>query len=598
MTELPPRLSPKALAQRNELIGIYRAAQARLQKQLTGAALSDFQQFRIGEQLKQIDAVVAALDASLADLAPSIIPAFYRHGTDLAGHALKVQGVAVGAINRGNQIHAGGVAAVADQMALDLYNSHQSIAATSKDILRKTQQSILEERQINRLIGQGLVEGQTPRDATQRLTKALKDRLSAGQLVKAGGKHFTPETYAELVVLTRTREAVTAGAINRGLEYGVKLFQISVHSTSCPQCLPFQGKVYSIVPDDRFPLLVERPPYHPRCLLPETPVLAPGKRSAIVATYVGPVVDLRLSNSALLSVTPNHMLLTPTGWAFAKDLREGDDVLCSSLFERVALGNPDNDNRPSTISDVVEALSCSGSVTPASVPVSPEDLHGDARFVHGNIDVIGANGLLLGQSESIPVEMVEHSGLDDADVRVFGLSGCRNLASELRGLAFAADGFMGRSRECQALFWGSLRHSDRHGLRSGPLLDLAQQGVDAQSKALADFRAMQTGSICTARITFQGLRQYSGHVYDLQTDSSLYIANGVISSNCRHVAMAYVEIPTDDGKAETDALSELSNAPGPISPSQAGFQTAVELAKRISGEKLTKQAAEALEATF
>ena len=62
--------------------------------------------------------------------------------------------------------------------------------------------------------------------------------------------------------------------------------------------------------------------------------------------------------------------------------------------------------------------------------------------------------------------------------------------------------------------------------------------------------------------------------------------------------MAYVEIPTDDGKAETDALSELSNAPGPISPSQAGFQTAVELAKRISGEKLTKQAAEALEATF
>ncbi len=265
MTDLPPQLSPKALAQQAELVALYRAAQVRLQKQLTGAALTDFQRFRIGEQLRQVDAVVAALDASVAEMAAPMAAAFYRHGTDLAGHALKAQRVAVGALDLGNQIHTAGLQAVADQMALDLHTANQAIARTSKDILRKTQQSVLTERAVNKIVAEGLVEGQTERQTTARLTDALKAKLGDAKLVTAGTRSFTPENYAEIVVRTRTREAVTAGAINRGLEYGVTLYQISVHSTSCEQCLPYQGKVYSIVPDERFPLLVERPPYHPRC---------------------------------------------------------------------------------------------------------------------------------------------------------------------------------------------------------------------------------------------------------------------------------------------------------------------------------------------
>jgi hypothetical protein len=51
-------------------------------------------------------------------------------------------------------------------------------------------------------------------------------------------------------------------------------------------------------------------------------------------------------------------------------------------------------------------------------------------------------------------------------------------------------------------------------------------------------------------------RQFSGHVYDLQTESSLYICNGLISSNCRHVLIPYVAADDD----EEERLREFSNS--------------------------------------
>lgn len=278
MTGPAPEISSEVLAQRKELVEIYIAAQRRLEKSLTSALLTDFRRFRIQEQLVQVNAIIAALNKEVKEALPGVVEAYYGHGADLANAALRAQDVSVSALNLGNRIHTAAVQAIAQQMAQDLAKANLTMRDTAARILRQTQQIVVEERQINQIIAQGVVTGETRRETSARLREALAKEIGSGNLVQAGGRRFTPEYYAELVTRTRTREAVTQGAITRSMEFGITLFQVSIHDNPCPRCAQYQGKVYSIVPNSGFPMLEFRPPFHPHCrhvLLPY--VLVPGR---------------------------------------------------------------------------------------------------------------------------------------------------------------------------------------------------------------------------------------------------------------------------------------------------------------------------------
>lgn len=278
MTGPAPEISSEVLAQRKELVDVYIAAQRRLEKVLSSALLTDFRRFRIQEQLVQIDAIIAALNRDVKGALPGVVKAYYTHGTDLASAALKAQAVSVTALNLGNRIHTAAVQAVAEQMAQDLAKANMAMRDTSTRILRRTQQVLVEERQINQIIAEGIATGESRRQTSARLRDALAKEIGAGNFVEAGGRKFSPEYYAELVTRTRTREAVTQGAVTRSMEFGITLFQVSIHDNPCPRCAQFQGKVYSILPDSGFPMLEFRPPFHPHCrhvLLPYVPI--PGR---------------------------------------------------------------------------------------------------------------------------------------------------------------------------------------------------------------------------------------------------------------------------------------------------------------------------------
>lgn len=265
MSVTPPDIPADVLKRRELLVDIYISAQSRLTKQLASAALTDFAKFRIHEQLTQLNAIIAALNVGVRDAMPGVVAGYYRHGADLAGIALEAQGVTVGALNLGNRINTAAIQVVAEQMALDFAKANNSMKDTGSRILRETQQTLIQEKQINQIIADGLVTGETRRETSERTRKALNERVGEGKLVQAGGKTFTPEYYAELVTRTRTREAVTQGAITRSMEYGITLFQVSIHDNPCQQCAQYQGKVYSLVPDSGFPILEARPPFHPHC---------------------------------------------------------------------------------------------------------------------------------------------------------------------------------------------------------------------------------------------------------------------------------------------------------------------------------------------
>ena len=267
MTEAGPSIKSRI----KSLRAIYEEAQKRIDRQLQRAALTPFQEFRLGEHKRQIDAILAALSAEIEDVSSSTTQQAYRSGVNLTLAAMKRQGAALSRIDMGNQLHTGAIQVVADQMAMDLLEANGSLGDHAHRILRKVKAAQIEESTVNEAISRGLVEGETLRQTSRNLKKGIQKSIGDGVKVKVHGKdgvtrHYDPGYYAEMVAQARTREATTQANINGALEFGITLFQVSFHEGACDYCVQFQGKVYSLDgKEGGFPKLEEKPPYHPWC---------------------------------------------------------------------------------------------------------------------------------------------------------------------------------------------------------------------------------------------------------------------------------------------------------------------------------------------
>lgn len=279
------------------------------------------------------------------------------------------------------------------------------------------------------------------------------------------------------------------------------------------------------------------PPLHPNCLLPGTRVLAPGVAAGFKASFSGPAVELVLADGRRICITANHVLLTSTGFAPASALRKGDHVVDCPEFERVVPSHPDDDYGPALIEDVVDSLSVSRGVTASSVPVAPEYLHGDGTFIYGHVDVVAADGELWGALEASASQGMDHlplcAGWDDREFERLG-----DLESVLVRLSLAAHGvvcgdgispsLLGRPASGhQPIGLGLAADSDTQLLE--PSADGGSLYVEALSECVLRFPSLVT----TTKVVEVNHYSFSGHVYDLQTTSGLYLANGVVSSNCR-----------------------------------------------------------------
>lgn len=609
-----PELPKKATKAQEDLLALYAAAMLELQRILDGYTVTASRSARVDDELREIEAIVAALNVEIAGdteenaLSAGIIPAYYAQGVALGLVSLTAQGLDVNTPSNRALLSAEAVAASTDQMTLDLLRANISMGQSSSGILRQTQQTVLSERAINRAIAQGLIDGAPEQVTSLRIQRQIEDAINNGRFVRAGSRNFTPENYAKMVTRTRTAEARTLGTINAGIANGVTLYQVSFHPDTDSLCASFAGRIFSLVPGTKFPLLVERPPFHPNCVLPDTEVFCPDIKSASIATYSGPVIDIRLSNSGRFSVTPNHMFLTPNGFVFAKDLSEGDDILCSGIFEDVCLSDPNNNDRPSTISEKFVSFSKSSGMSSTTVPVSPEDFHSDARGFNGEVNIVGPDSLLRNGLDAVEPQEPTEATFSNSDIRLFSLAGCGHTASLLKGLFLATNSIMGRGRELQAILRGKAKPSSTHRVTTGafadpsftenevydslaaiegdlevsdtlpiqvslanfitrkgitklgtlgdaPLLEPSIESVVRDPKFKNNNLDFFPGDVRITNIVFKGIRSYCGHVYDLQSESSLYICGGAISSNCLHLLFPFTPAPGDD----LDALAKTSH---------------------------------------
>ena len=253
----------------------YAKAKRSINAELKNATLTEFKRFRYKELAKQIDTTIRALNVEAKRVAEAITPGSYKEGTDFAAQALAEMDKSLPAVNMGNRVNSASIQVFTDQITTDLVNANRSMQQQAKRFLRQTQQTLISEANLNKLLSQGEIAGGTRRDTSQALTKELRAKLADA---KAGAKVaikckdgktrlYEPDQYAELVTRTQTINARTEGIIRTGESAGMTLFRVTAHEGACPLCQQYQGKIFSIVEGDDFPFLTQerRPPYHPNC---------------------------------------------------------------------------------------------------------------------------------------------------------------------------------------------------------------------------------------------------------------------------------------------------------------------------------------------
>jgi len=393
---------------------------------------------------------------------------------------------------------------------------------------------------VNQQIRRAVADGMVNEESLSTVTKKIQEVTES-----------VGENRARMIARTETMKAINTGVKERYTRMGIERveFLAAEDERVCEICGDLDGQVFDIGKAPEVPV-------HPNCLLPDTRCETPGGIiSGLRAFYSGPVIETVLSNGVKITVTPNHMFLTDHGFVAADLLCEGDHILYCTGFKGIIAGNPDDNRQPPTIKEIVESLAESSSMTTSSMPISSEDLHGDGLFGEGNVDIIRPARFLRNNSETTRFQQVCADNFDAANTAgERPLNRDRTLALFLYRAGLATDGGMSGIRQSDPFFGGRVRHTEKHGFTSPSGGDPQKFEPTSDCLPIVSCNLMNLLDGFSSIIEIQdvvavNVVMYSGHVYDLQTYSTLYIGNGCIISNCRCTLIPYVD--TGEEEEET-----------------------------------------------
>lgn len=263
--------------------------------------------------------------------------------------------------------------------------------------------------------------------------------------------------------------------------------------------------------------------------------------AGIKSKYVGPVFEFQTKSGQVLTVTANHPIATEQGLVPACEVREGNNFIANS--GKVGPGTLSDNyvkNKPALIENVFHALHIHGNALRTNLLAN--DLHGDARFVESDVDIVASDGELLNwiksrfdkvgkdfvlMQKNRTLEALSRKGsFESFNVRDFSSSasppGCFQLPLNERGAFLDSLPFDGLS-------FGLSPEMDTF------LMKLSLNSSTINTKFFGDLvnrspRLVEFDPVIKVRDF-----NYSGHVYDLQSNTGLMQVGRIVTSNCRCV---------------------------------------------------------------
>lgn len=444
------------------------------------------------------------------------------------------------------------------------------------------------------ILSTALIQGRNPREFIPKVRKSFDvTRYQAERLLR---------TELTRVRIQAQAESYEANGIDEYEYVACGLRDV------CPICKVLDKQIFKLKdmePGENVP------PMHPNCVLPDTEIIAPGIEAITKSDYSGDVIKFVTANGRNVTVTPNHIVPTSRGWIRAKNLIKGDKVFCyRGCIESRAIGTPTDNNRTPTIENLFASIIEAQSSTTCCVPAASIDLKGDV-IPNSKINIIFVDGKLGDKINTLMSKFISDSFLiGTGETRESVLSRDGSLSKLLIRIGLAFDGFMGRFDKGSVFFRSSATSRDLISLRrasdydarlfkysvnntatdfilignsqtthagsvisdNGSLINLSLSSVNRNSQSNSIFNENFFNSFSSLMDnsrylsdTFTTLIEvddiidiqrcfYSGHVYDASSLSTLYIANGIVTSNC-HCSTA----PYSDRKEYEKWLNGLAN---------------------------------------
>lgn len=444
------------------------------------------------------------------------------------------------------------------------------------------------------ILSTALIQGRNPREFIPKVRKSFDvTRYQAERLLR---------TELTRVRIQAQAESYEANGIDEYEYVACGLKDV------CPICKVLDKQIFKL--KDMEPG-ENAPPMHPNCVLPDTEIIAPGIEAITKSDYSGDVIKFVTANGRNVTVTPNHIVPTSRGWIRAKNLIKGDKVFCyRGCIESRTIGTPTDNNRTPTIENLFASIIEAQGSTTCCVPAASIDLKGDV-IPNSKINIIFVDGKLGDKINTLMSKFISDSFLiGTGETRESVLSRDGSLSKLLIRIGLAFDGFMGRFDKGSVFFRSSATSRDLISLRrasdydarlfkysvnntatdfilignsqtthagsvisdNGSLINLSLSSVNRNSQSNSIFNENFFNSFSSLMDnsrylsdTFATLIEiddiidiqrcfYSGHVYDASSLSTLYIANGIVTSNC-HCSTA----PHSDRKEYEKWLDGLAN---------------------------------------
>ena len=298
-----------------------------------------------------------------------------------------------------------------------------------------------------------------------------------------------------------------------------------------------------------------------------------GLKASVTYRYVGEVVEIALADGVDITATPNHPILTESGWKRAGDVNEGDKLLQHVGRGGLAAGGLDPefcDGYP--LAEQLHVL-LGGRADEHGSPRRGVDLHGDPALGDVDVDVVAAPRELRDRFDSLSREVFGDLGLESSDVPTAVLAGEGSTVADLVLPPGVADGLVGSAGERASLIGGGPLHADqvRLGTGSGRQSEVVEATVDGGSAEVEGGGDLFHRLLCFPKAPDLGVpaapafdvvtadristRPHDGLVYSFETATGLIVANGIVTHNCRCTAIAVMP------EATKEQIVELAGNP-------------------------------------
>lgn len=299
--------------------------------------------------------------------------------------------------------------------------------------------------------------------------------------------------------------------------------------------------------------------------VPASTQVAWGGQDVLAATrrqHMGPLMELRTRDGHDLTITPNHPVLTTTGYIPAGDLRPGDQVLASPQPV-----SPEVADAPPSIEQVYRTAGQLGETS--RVRGSGVDFHGDGA--DAEVEVVRAHSdlpLEVGGQAREPVLVGTHDSepvLEGGRLHAGIVGGGQLPGGPVSERILDAPGLV-RGEGVDPAFGGAHPgHADAvrlGGAAAGQAeqVELSRDNVPTDAEFRSHLQdALALGMAPTEIISVERSTG-SAHVFNLETSDHWYSANGIAIHNCRCVLLP-LEAQMTAAAVAPEALTEPAVEP-------------------------------------